>query len=55
MRYPFMVSTPEAMAKQIVNFCRRPNHPDYQQALEAINDTFSAEKQRTALIMIYGS
>ncbi|MDD1782176.1 glycosyltransferase family 4 protein [Enterovibrio sp. ZSDZ35] len=55
LHYPFMVSTPEAMAKQIVNFCRRPDHPDYQQSLEAINATFSAEKQRAALNTIYGN
>ncbi|WP_332308952.1 glycosyltransferase family 4 protein [Enterovibrio coralii] len=54
MHYPFMVSTPEAMAKQIVNFCHRPDHPDYQTSLDTINDNFSAEKQRSALHIVYG-
>ena len=55
LHYPFLVSTPDAMAQQIVDYCRNPQHPDYQSSLVSINDAFSAEKQRSALIEIYGA
>ncbi|WP_281545419.1 glycosyltransferase family 4 protein [Grimontia sp. SpTr1] len=53
LHYPFMVSSPDTMAKQIINYCKRPDHPDYQQAIDAFNSDFSAEKQREALHLIY--
>lgn len=55
LHYPFLVSSPDTMAKQIVNFCRTPGHPDYQTAIDTFNREFSAEKQREALHLIYGS
>ncbi|WP_407331543.1 glycosyltransferase family 4 protein [Enterovibrio sp. 27052020O] len=51
--YRYMVDTPEAMAKQIVEFCRHPENPDYQAALALFNNDFSAENQRSALLSIY--
>ncbi|OEE70640.1 capsular biosynthesis protein [Enterovibrio norvegicus FF-33] len=51
--YPYMVSSPETMAKQIVEFCRHPEHPDYQSALMLFNNDFSADKQRNTLLSIY--
>lgn len=53
MPYPFLVSTPKNMAKQIITFISHASHQDYYSSLHFFNDEFSQEKQRQALIKLY--
>lgn len=51
--YPFLVSSPEEMAKQIITFIRRPTNPDYQAALDFFKHEFSVNKQQQSLLELY--
>ncbi|MGF1766471.1 glycosyltransferase [Enterovibrio makurazakiensis] len=53
--FPYLAQTPQNMAEHIVTFCREPDNPNYQAALSEINHDFSEEKQRAALLSIYGA
>ncbi len=52
--FPYLAATPQSMAAHIVKFCREPDNPNYQAALNDINRDFSEENQREALLSIYG-
>ena len=53
MPYPFMVSTPTAMANQIINFARASKHTDYHNALSTFNSLFTQQMQRETLCKLY--
>lgn len=52
--FPFLVDSPEEMAKEIIAFIQNPTHPSYLSALTFFNQEFSLEKQTKALLDLYG-
>lgn len=51
---PFLVRDPFEMAKEIIAFIKNPTDPRHQSALTLINQEFSLEKQKIALLRLYG-
>ncbi|MDW2057850.1 capsular biosynthesis protein, partial [Vibrio sp. 506] len=53
LNYPFLAQTPEDMAKQMTHCINHYDDIDFRQYTTELNETFSEEKQRLALNIIY--
>ncbi|CAH1234050.1 MULTISPECIES: glycosyltransferase [Vibrio] len=53
LNYPFLAQGPQEMAKQITHCINHYHDIDFNQYSKELNETFSEEKQRIALISIY--